>query len=62
MMKLILLSIFKEFDFTLSYDQLVTVDDTQYNGINLFTMGPKSIYDDELLGMYVDIVPRQSKL
>ena len=61
-MRLILLSIFKEFDFTLSYDQLVTVDDTQYNGINLFTMGPKSIYDDELLGMYVDIVPRKSKL
>ena len=61
-MRLILLSIFKEFDFTFSYDQLVTVDDTQYNGLNLFTMGPKSIYDDELLGMYVDIVPRKSKL
>ena len=61
-MRLILLSIFKEFDFTLSYDQLVTVDDTQYNGINLFTMGPKSIYDNELLGLYVDIVLRKSKL
>jgi len=61
-MRLILLSIFKEFDFTLSYDQLVTVDDIQYNGLNLFTMGPKSIYDDELLGMYVDIVPRKTKL
>ena len=46
----------------LSYDQLVTVDDESYQGVNLFTMGPKSIYDNELLGLYVYVVPRKSRL
>ena len=61
-MRLILLNIFKDYDFNLSYDQLVTVDDESYQGVNLFTMGPKSIYDNELLGLYVYVVPRRSRL
>ena len=46
----------------LSYDQLLTVDDKSYQGVNLFTMGPKSIKNDELVGLYLDVVPRKSKL
>ena len=34
----------------------------EYKGFNTFTMGPGSIYEDELLGMYVNVVPRKSKL
>lgn len=30
--------------------------------INLFTMGPGSYKQDELLGLYVDVIPRKSKL
>ena len=61
-MRLILLYIFKDYDFNLSYDQLLTVDDKSYQGVNLFTMGPKSIKNDELVGLYLDVVPRKSKL
>ena len=61
-MRLILLYIFKDYDFNLSYDQLLTVDDKSYQGVNLFTMGPKSIKNDELVGLYLDVVPRKSRL
>ena len=60
-MRLILLHLFRDFDFTLSSLQAETVDDPRYMGINTFTMGPGSIYD-ELLGMYVDIHKRKSNL
>mgnify|MGYP003303139790 FL=1 len=61
-MRLILLYIFKDYDFNLSYDQLLTVDDKSYQGVNLFTMGPKSVNNDELLGLYLDVAPRKSRL
>ncbi len=57
-MRLILLHLFKEYDFKLSYNQ----KNSKVHGINLFTMGPNSIQSDELLGMYVDIIPRKSRL
>ena len=38
------------------------VDDKSYQGVNLFTMGPKSVNNDELLGLYLDVVPRKSRL
>jgi len=57
-MRLILLNIFKYYDFHLSKEQ-ETVD---VEGLNLFTMGPKSIKKDELIGLYVDVVPRKSRL
>ena len=43
-MRLILLHLFKDYDFNLSYDQLLTTQKTDYQGINLFTMGPQSIH------------------
>ena len=61
-MRLILLNLFKNYDFELSYDQLIKINYSKYYGINLFTLGPTSIKDDELLGLYVDVVPRKSKL
>ena len=61
-MRLILLNLFKHYDFSLSRDQLRLVDQSKYRGVNLFTMGPQSIYDDELLGMYMNVIPRKSRL
>ena len=61
-MRLILLHLFKHYDFNLSYDQLLTTHNSDYQGINLFTMGPQSIHKKELLGMYVNIVKRKSNL
>ena len=61
-MRLILLNLFKNYDFNLSYDQLIMIDYSKYYGLNLFTLGPTSIKDDELLGLYVDVVPRKSNL
>jgi benzoate 4-monooxygenase len=61
-MRLILLNIFKNYDFNLNKDQLMLTDYKKYKGINLFTLGPQSIKNDELLGMYVDIIPRKSKI
>ena len=60
-MRLILLNIFKHHDFTLEKRQLETVNDPKYMGVNTFTMGPGSVYDG-LLGMYVNIHLRKSKL
>ena len=61
-MRLILLHIFKHYDFSLTKKQKEMDSRNEYKGINTFTMGPGSIYEDELLGMYVDVVPRKSKL
>ena len=61
-MRLILLNLFRDYDFELSKEQLKTVDDPTYMGINTFTLGPKSIYKDELLGLYVNVIPRKSRL
>jgi cytochrome P450 len=61
-MRLILLHLFKQYDFNLSYDQLLTTQQNDYQGINLFTMGPQSTDKKELLGMYVNIVKRKSNL
>ena len=61
-MRLILLHLFKQYDFNLSYDQLLTTQQNDYQGINLFTMGPQSIHKKELVGMYVNIIKRKSNL
>ena len=60
-MRLILLHIFKDHDFTLSDKQALTVDDKKYMGTNTFTLGPTDIEGD-VLGMYVNIHLRKSKL
>jgi len=57
-MRLILLNLFKNYEFNLSKEQ--EKEDVQ--GLNLFTMGPQSIKNDELLGLYVNVVPRKSRL
>ena len=57
-MRLILLYLFKDYDFQLTQEQL----NHNVSGINLFTMGPGSYKKNELLGLYVDVVPRKSKL
>ena len=46
----------------LSEEQLKTVDDPKYMGVNTFTLGPKSIYKGELVGLYVNVIPRKSRL
>ena len=60
-MRLILLNLFKHHDFTLDKRQERTIDDSKYMGVNTFTLGPQSVYDG-LLGMYVNIHLRKSKL
>lgn len=60
-MRLILLNIFKDHDFTLDKKQEKTINDSKYMGINTFTMGPQDVYGG-LLGMYVNIHLRKSKL
>ena len=60
-MRLILLNLLKHHDFTLDERQKETVNDKKYLGINTFTMGPVDIYGG-LLGMYVNIHLRKSKL
>ena len=60
-MRLILLNIFKNYDFILNSKQKKTINDPKYMGINTFTMGPQNIYDG-ILGMYVNVIPRKSKL
>ena len=57
-MRLILLYLFKDYDFQLTKEQL----NHNVSGINLFTMGPGSYKKDELLGLYVDVIPRKSRL
>ena len=61
-MRLILLHIFRHYDFSLTKKQEEMGTTDKYKGFNTFTMGPGSIYEDELLGMYVNVVPRKSKL
>ncbi len=60
-MRLILLYIFKNHDFNLSDKQVLTVNDKKYMGTNTFTLGPTDIEGD-VLGMYVNIHLRKSKL
>jgi cytochrome P450 len=60
-MRLILLNIFKDHDFTLSDEQVATIDDPKYMGVNTFTMGPADIKGG-LLGMYMNIHLRKSKI
>ena len=60
-MRLILLNIFKNHDFSLDQKQKKTINDPKYMGINTFTMGPQSVYGG-LLGMHVNVIPRKSKL
>lgn len=60
-MRLILLNIFKYHDYKLSDEQIVTINDPKYMGINTFTMGPADIKGG-LLGMHINIYPRKSKI
>ena len=60
--RLILLNMFKECDFQLTSKQNTTIHDTNYMGFNTITLAPKSIYNTELLGMYVNIFSRKSNL
>ncbi len=60
-MRLILLHIFKDHDFTLEEKQSKTINDPKYMGVNTFTMGPQSVYDG-LLGMHVHVQKRKSCL
>ena len=60
-MRLILLNIFKNHDFVLTKEQENEINN-KYQGLNFFTLGPKSIYDKELLGMYVNVIKRKSNL
>ena len=60
-MRLILLNLFKNYDFELDPKQKETIDDPKYMGINTFTMGPQNVYDG-IIGMYCNVIPRKSKL
>ena len=60
-MRLILLNLFKNYDFVLDSKQKETINNPKYMGINTFTMGPQNVYDG-ILGMYVNVIPRKSKL
>ena len=60
-MRLILLNLFKNHDFTLEKKQEETIDDPKYMGLNTFTMGPADIYGG-FLGMYMNIHLRKSKI
>ena len=60
-MRLILLNLLKHHDFTLEERQEKTIDDSKYMGVNTFTLGPGDVYGG-LLGMYVNIHLRKSKL
>ena len=60
-MRLILLHLFKNHDFTLEKKQAETIDDPKYMGLNTFTMGPADVYGG-LLGMHMNIHLRKSKL
>ena len=60
-MRLILLYLFKDFDFILTSLQSKISNDPNYMGINTFTMGPASV-GKELIGMYVDVFKRNVKL
>ncbi len=62
-MRLILLNIFKHFDFELDTKQDINSNNPNYMGLNTFTLGPYNIYDtDELLGMFVKVIPNNSRL
>ena len=60
-MRLILLNIFKNYDFSLDSEQQKTINDSKYMGINTFTMGPLDVHGG-FIGMYMNIHNRKSKL
>ena len=60
-MRLILLYLFKNHDFTFEEKQAQTIHDPKYLGLNTFTMGPADVHGG-LLGMYMNIHLRKSKL
>ncbi|MBG01661.1 MAG: hypothetical protein CL470_05250 [Acidimicrobiaceae bacterium] len=61
-MRLILLYIFKNHDFEFEEKQRLTINDPKYQGVNTFTMGPADVHGEGLLGMYVYLHQRKSKL
>ena len=61
-MRLILLNLFKSYDVSLSEVQQRFLGTTPSPEVNLFTMGPKSPYTEELYGMYLHVRPRKSRL
>ena len=43
--------------------QDINSNNPNYMGLNTFTLGPYNIYDtDELLGMFVKVIPNNSRL
>ncbi len=61
-MRLILLYIFKNYTFSLTKEQAQAVKDDNFGGFNIFTMGPKSIYPNEVYGMQLNVINRYSRL
>jgi hypothetical protein len=62
-MRIILLNLFKEHDFRMTYEQSLASIHKRYQGLNTFTMGPQDIHDTGKIGMYMSVLPRrQSKL
>ncbi len=61
-MRLILLNIFKNHDFNLDSKQELLINNPKYLGVNFFTLGPKSIKNNELLGMYINVFKRKHNL
>ena len=60
-MRIILLNLFKNHDFSLEKKQSETINDPKYMGINTFTMGPADVHGG-LMGMYMNIHLRKSKI
>jgi cytochrome P450 len=56
-MRLILLHLFREFDFEFAAEQPQNI-----NGMNTFTMGPKSYKDNEMIGLYLRVFQRRSRI
>ena len=56
-MRLILLHIFRKYDFEFAKEQ-----PREVLGLNTFTLGPKSYKKDEMLGLYLSVIPRHSRL
>ena len=72
-MRLILLYLFRDFTFTLSVEQMMSVNDPTYLGINRATLGPKNVkdfrppamnlqLDNPSYGCWVNIIPNISFL
>ena len=62
-MRLILLNVFKSYDFRLDPIQEQTLHDPTYMGVNTFTMGPLNVKDrKDIFGMHVQVIPRYSRI